>query len=87
LRRAGTGIESEACAPRTRRNRELDPSWTVDCAAMSRLFGGPYHARRRAPGGARSDKEEWHDGTTHLLFEPQELLEKLAALIPRPRFA
>ena len=27
----------------------------------------------------------WHDGTTHLLFEPVELLEKLAALTPRPR--
>src|SRR5439155_103183 len=28
---------------------------------------------------------EWHDGTTHLLFTPVELLEKLAALTPRPR--
>src|SRR5207247_9794338 len=30
-------------------------------------------------------KTEWHDGTTHLLFTPVELLEKLAALTPRPR--
>jgi hypothetical protein len=30
-------------------------------------------------------KSEWHDGTSHLLFEPLELLEKLAALTPRPR--
>jgi hypothetical protein len=30
-------------------------------------------------------KAPWHDGTTHLLFEPVELLEKLAALTPRPR--
>lgn len=30
-------------------------------------------------------KSEWHDGTTHLLFAPVELLEKLAALTPRPR--
>jgi hypothetical protein len=30
-------------------------------------------------------KGEWADGTTHLLFEPIEFLEKLAALIPRPR--
>jgi hypothetical protein len=30
-------------------------------------------------------KSEWHDGTTHLLFTPVELLEKLAALTPRPR--
>jgi hypothetical protein len=29
-------------------------------------------------------KSEWADGTTHLLFEPLEFLEKLAALTPRP---
>jgi hypothetical protein len=29
-------------------------------------------------------KHPWHDGTTALVFEPTELLEKLAALIPRP---
>ena len=27
----------------------------------------------------------WSDGTTHLAFEPSELLERLAVLIPRPR--
>ena len=30
-------------------------------------------------------KAEWSDGTTHLRFEPIELLERLAALTPRPR--
>jgi Putative transposase len=30
-------------------------------------------------------KSAWADGTRHLLFEPLTLLEKLAALIPRPR--
>jgi len=30
-------------------------------------------------------KAEWSDGTTHLLFEPIELLERLAALTPHPR--
>ena len=29
-------------------------------------------------------KSAWRDGTSHLLFEPIELLEKLAALIARP---
>jgi hypothetical protein len=29
-------------------------------------------------------KSTWSDGTTHLLFEPSELLERLAALVPRP---
>jgi hypothetical protein len=32
-------------------------------------------------------KSAWADGTRQLLFEPLELLEKLAALIPRPRIA
>src|SRR5262249_37743875 len=30
-------------------------------------------------------KTAWADGTRQLVFEPLELLEKLAALIPRPR--
>jgi hypothetical protein len=31
-------------------------------------------------------KHRWRDGTTHVVFTPQELLEKLAALVPPPRF-
>jgi hypothetical protein len=31
-------------------------------------------------------KHRWRDGTTHVVFEPQELVERLAALIPPPRF-
>jgi hypothetical protein len=30
-------------------------------------------------------KQPWRDGTTHVGFEPLELLEKLAALVPPPR--
>ena len=30
-------------------------------------------------------RHRWTDGTTHLLFDPIELLERLAALTPRPR--
>jgi hypothetical protein len=30
-------------------------------------------------------RHRWTDGTTHLLFDPLELLERLAALTPRPR--
>jgi hypothetical protein len=29
-------------------------------------------------------KAAWHDGTTQLVFEPVEFLEKLAAITPRP---
>jgi hypothetical protein len=31
-------------------------------------------------------KHRWRDGTTHVVFEPQELVEKLVALVPPPRF-
>ena len=30
-------------------------------------------------------KNRWRDGTTHLLLEPSELLERLSVLIPAPR--
>ena len=30
-------------------------------------------------------RRQWSDGTTHLLFDPIELLERLAVLTPRPR--
>ncbi len=30
-------------------------------------------------------RHRWRDGTSHLVFEPQELLARLAALIPPPR--
>jgi hypothetical protein len=30
-------------------------------------------------------KSRWRDGTTHLLFEPIELMERLAAQVPKPR--
>ena len=32
-------------------------------------------------------RRPWSDGTTHLLFDPVELLERLAALTPRPRIS
>jgi hypothetical protein len=31
-------------------------------------------------------RHHWRDGTTHVLFEPLELVGKLAALVPPPRF-
>jgi len=30
-------------------------------------------------------RRRWANGTTHLMFDPLELLERLAALVPRPR--
>jgi hypothetical protein len=31
-------------------------------------------------------KRRWRDGTTHVIYEPLELLERLTALVPPPRF-
>ena len=31
-------------------------------------------------------KHRWRDGTTHVIYEPLELIERLAALVPPPRF-
>ncbi len=31
-------------------------------------------------------KRRWSDGTTHVIYEPMELMERLAALVPQPRF-
>ena len=31
-------------------------------------------------------RHRWRDGTTHVAFEPLELIDRLAALVPPPRF-
>jgi hypothetical protein len=31
-------------------------------------------------------KRRWRDGTSHIILEPMELMEKLSALVPPPRF-
>jgi hypothetical protein len=30
-------------------------------------------------------KTPWHDGTTHIVLSPLEFMQRLAALVPRPR--
>jgi hypothetical protein len=30
-------------------------------------------------------KTAWHDGTTHIVMSPLEFMQRLAALVPRPR--
>jgi hypothetical protein len=41
--------------------------------------------RREIASGARARRTEWRDGTTHLEMSPVDLLDRLAALVPRPR--
>ena len=43
---------------------------------LTRLDDGRVKLKLRTP---------WSDGTTHLILEPTELIEKLAALVPRPK--
>jgi hypothetical protein len=43
---------------------------------LSRLTDGRVKVKQRS---------KWSDGTTHIVLEPHELIEKLAALVPRPR--
>ena len=31
-------------------------------------------------------KKQWRDGTSHIIFQPHELMERLVALVPAPRF-
>jgi hypothetical protein len=41
--------------------------------------------RRRGDGRVVVELETaWHDGTTELVFEPVEFLERLAVITPRP---
>jgi hypothetical protein len=46
------------------------------------LVSDPY---RRKPGQVELKlKTPWRDGTTHLVMSPLELMQRLAALVPRP---
>jgi putative transposase/transposase-like zinc-binding protein len=57
---------------------------------LCRYMGRPPVATRRLsalPDGRLLYrlKRRWRDGTTHVIFEPLEMMEKLAALVPPPR--
>jgi hypothetical protein len=79
---AGISLHADVCVPARDRARlerlcRYVARPPVASERLSRLPDGRllYRLRRR-----------WRDGTTHLVFEPLELLEKLAALVPPPRF-
>lgn len=56
------------------------------CRYLFRPPVGQHRLRRLLDGRvALALQREWADGTTHLIFEPNELLERLAILVPRPR--
>jgi len=41
--------------------------------------------RNRAGDVVLQLKSPYHDGTTHIVMSPLELMQRLAALVPRPR--
>jgi hypothetical protein len=101
VRRCGEAGEALEAPPRGRRRARLDGfdlHATVGVRGESRerleklcRYGlRPPIARDRLPLTADGHvvlqlRRRWSDGTTHLLFDPIELLARLAALTPRPR--
>jgi putative transposase len=98
VRRLGDARDTETVTSRGPRQAHLEGfdlhanAWVSgnDRAGLERLcryiLRAPF-----AQGRLRSDgriglelKQVWHDGTRELVFEPLELLERLAAMTPRP---
>lgn len=78
----GFSLHAGVCVPRRDRHRlerlcryVARPPLATD--RLSRSDDGRWVYRLRHP---------WRDGTTHVLFEATELVERLAALVPPPRF-
>lgn len=56
------------------------------CRYLSRPPFGQHRLKRMLDGRiAVALQRPWADGTTHLVFTPTELLERLVPLVPRPR--
>ena len=91
----GTLISSKRCAPTSMGSACTPPCaaapttarrWS-SCAATSRA---PLRTEERVQTNAAGQvvlklKTAWRDGTTHLVMSPLEFMQRLAALVPRPR--
>jgi hypothetical protein len=100
LRLGGTGEDAEAaimgkrCAEvagfNVHANVRVGAKDRVGLEHLCRYLARPPIANDRLqelPDGrlALRFKQAWRDGTTHIVFTPHELIEKLIPLIPRPR--
>lgn len=101
VRRWGDGVDSPEPPATSRWHArangfDLHAGLVVPARARDRLEQLCRYALRPAVGQDRLQqmpdgtialelRHRWTDGTTHLVFEPVELLERLAALVPRPR--
>ena len=100
VRRLGDARDTETVTSRGPRQAHLDGFdlhanvWVSgnDRAGVERLcryiLRPPFaqeRLRRRGDGRVALElKQAWHDGTREVVFEPLELLERLAAMTPRP---
>ena len=100
VRRLGDARDTETVTSRGPRQAHLEGFdlhanvWVSgnDRAGLERLcryilrppFAQERLRRRRDGRVALELKQAWHDGTRELVFEPLELLERLAAMTPRP---
>jgi len=78
---AGYSVHAGVCVPARDRMR---------LERLARYAGRPPMATERLSvlGDGRllyRLKRRWRDGTTHVIYEPLELIERLAALVPPPR--
>src|SRR4051812_15078009 len=77
--------------PRPRgRMRRKPKNWSSQLERLCRYITRPAIAnerlkRNRAGQVVLQLKSPWRDGTTHIVMSPLELLQRLAALVPRPR--
>jgi putative ABC transport system permease protein len=67
------------------------PAWRAEEATLCRYITRPAIANERLTLNRAGNvvlklKSPYHDGTTHVVMSPLELMPRLAALVPRPRF-
>ncbi len=83
-------FRASVCTPAWRSGPRIE-SELNGCAGTFRDLRSPENGCSNSPmGGSRIDFVtrsvlEGRDGTTHVVFEPTELIEKLAVLVPWPR--
>jgi hypothetical protein len=79
-------VTGSTCTPASRSGATIgsgsSSSAAISFASRSRRSGSPCGPTARV---LVTLKTPWRDGTTHLRFAPMTLLERLAALTPRPR--
>ena len=67
---------------------KLAPEGRESASAATSVARRSHGRASRSPRGGNVRhhfKTPWHDGTTHVVFEPPDFIARLAALVPKPR--